>query len=401
MKILYHHRTQAKGVEGVHIKGVIRTLRELGHEVYVVALLKDPKVEESDSVKDQPSFPKHHRLSLLRKLLQLFANHAPNYVFRFAEILYNIIAFFKICKILSTKEVDIIYERYAYFNFSGILAAKLFKKPLILEVNIFTGLNDARHLSLRSIAEFIEKRVFRSSDAIFVISDYLKDKMVQRYGIAKEKIHVHPNAVDPKQLINDQAISAPGLNKLTSHSVNIGFLGRLLPWYKLHELVTVFSAIQKKHPDTQLVLIGDGSERLQLEKILSGLGAINKVIFCGSVSHEQALALLKKCNIGVIPSTNMWGSPMKLFEYMGSGLPVIAPNIGVINSVMTDNIHGKLFEYDNFKEFEEFLEILVKDKTLCESMGKNARQHILENHSWEKVSQHVVDVADDLLLKSN
>ncbi|HEY9117010.1 MAG TPA: glycosyltransferase family 4 protein [Roseivirga sp.] len=400
MKILYHHRTQAKGVEGVHIQGVINALREQGNDVQIVALINNPKTERDDSSKNKKNV-KNSSPGLWRNFLNFFANHAPNFIFRLAEILYNIVAFFKICKVLTTKDIDIIYERYAYFNFSGILAAKLYKKPLILEVNIFTGLNDARLLALSPIAEAIEKKVFLASNAIFVISDYLKDKMIQRYGLEKEKIHVHPNAVDPNQLEYNAEISVPCLDLITPHAVIIGFLGRLLPWYKLHELVDVFAAIQKKHPHTQLLFVGDGPERVNIENDLKRLGVINKVIFCGSVIHEQALALLKKCDIGVIPSTNLWGSPMKLFEYMGSGLPVVAPNIGVITAVMTDNLHGRLFEYDNFKDFENALEMLVRNKDLRESMGKNAKQHILENHSWEKVSRHIIDVAEDLTLKSN
>jgi len=398
MKILYHHRTQAKGVEGVHIWGVIKNLKELGHQVYVVSLVNDSNVETQVSSKEKaPS--KYRFSSLFREFLHVFANHAPNFIFRLSELFYNLIALSKLIKTLNSQDIDIIYERYAYFNFSGVLASKLYKKPLILEVNIFTGLNDARSLALQPIAKAIEKRVFKSCDAIFVISDYLKSEMIRAYALNEGKIHVQPNAIDPDQLINDVAQDAPCIESINPESVTIGFLGRLLPWYKLHELATVFASIQNRCPQTQLVFIGDGPERVNLENELRKSNVLKNVIFCGSVTHAQALTLLRKCDIGVIPSTNMWGSPMKLFEYMGSGLPVVAPNIGVISSIMADSIHGRLFEYDNFNDFEESLLFLIKNEDLRVTMGKQAKKHVIENHSWKKVSEHVIDVAEDILLK--
>lgn len=396
MKILYHHRTQAKGVEGVHINGVINALRAQGHEIHVVALAQE-STQPSSKKEHPPAQDRSQGPSLIQKALYFFASKAPNFLFRVAEILYNCIAFFKLRKTLKKTEVDIIYERYAYFNVSGVLAAKLYKKPLILEVNIFSGLNDARAMALTFIAKIIEKYVFQNSDAIFVISDYLKNEMIKAYDLNGEKIHVHPNAVDPKQLEHKATTTAPGIELIDPTGVAICFLGRILPWYKLHELARIFGSIHKRHPKTQLIFIGDGPERENLEKELHQSGALDRVVFCGSVNHEQALALLDKCDIGVIPSTNMWGSPMKLFEYMGTGLPVVAPDIGVITAVMYDNTHGKTFEYDNFDAFERALESLIESKQLRESMGAAAKMHILENHTWERVSQHVIKVAETII----
>lgn len=386
MRILYHHRTRGTGVEGVHISGVIDGLKGLGHRVTEVALVsaaREPRRRES---------PREPRM--LRKFLFSVAKHAPNKLFRVAELVYGCTAFWKLARTLCREKHDLLYERYAYFNFGGALASKLFRIPLILEVNIVTTLNDVRRLELRAIARFIEDRLLRAADSIFVVSDFLKNHLVAR-GVDEAKIHVQPNAFSPADVrtaVAGEIVSAP-LEADTSRSVVIGFLGRLVPWYRLERLLDAFHSLHRRYPHTCLVLIGDGTERAMLEVIADDLDIRDSVIFCGEVSHEQALELLADVDIGVIPSTNPWGSPMKLFEYMGMGVPVVAPDLDVITSIMRDGVHGRIFPLDDFAAMERALEELIRDPELRWKLGENARAHVLANHTWDQVAKNIMSVA--------
>ena len=164
MKILYHHRTRRTGVEDVHISGVINGLTRLNHEIIEVAMVKGKQDKKQVLNKSNGK----------KGLLRLFAQKAPNTLFRVAEIFYNILACASILAAIKDQHPDILYERYAYFNFSGILVSKLKGIPLILEVNIVTDLKDARKLALRGVARFIEKWVFVNAHAIFVVSNVFK-----------------------------------------------------------------------------------------------------------------------------------------------------------------------------------------------------------------------------------
>lgn len=385
MRILYHHRTRRTGVEGVHIAGVINGLRRLGNEVVEVAMIREePGVPEIAGPAER---------TLLKGALFRAAKHMPNKLFRFSELLYNPFAFYKMSKVLLSKKCDFIYERFAYFNFAGVVARRIFGIPLLLEVNIITELQDVRKMELVRLARFIEKKVIASADAVFVVSAYLKDRLVAR-GINPERIHVQPNAFDVEE---DCAASSADLAEKLLGKTAIGFLGRLLPWYKLDRLVKVFEAIHRRKPETHLLFIGDGVERTLLESMVESAGLSDDVTFCGEASHAEALGLLELLDIGVIPSTNVWGSPVKLLEYMGKGIPVVAPELDVVTSVMSDGLHGKTFKYDDFDDFEKALDCLAGNRELRRTMGQNGRRHILENHTWTKVAQNVVSVAESIL----
>lgn len=385
MRILYHHRTRRTGVEGVHIRGVIDGLQALGHRVTEVALIS---ATPESSRREPARSPR-----ALRRLLFSMARHAPNKLFRIAELVYGCTAFWKIGRIVRRERHDLVYERYAYFNFGGVLASKLLRVPVILEVNIVTTLNDVRRLELRAIARYIEDRLLRSADAIFVVSDFLKQHLIAR-GVSAEKIHVQPNAFS---VTDERAAGGPpvegALATRSAGKVVIGFLGRLLPWYRLDCLLRAFRSLHERYPDTCLVLVGDGTERAMLESLAGALGIRDSVHFCGEVSHEEALRLLALFDIGVLPSTNRWGSPMKLFEYMGMGLPVVAPDLDVVTSVMRDRAHGRVFPFDDFAAMERALEELLVDPDLRKRMGADARAHVLANHTWERVAENIMTVA--------
>lgn len=389
MKILYHHRTQRSGVEGVHISGLVNGLRDLGHEVVEVAL-----VTESASGRTGISEKKG---GITKRLFRWISRHVPNKVFRMLEIGYNPLAFLKMTGAISRHRPDIVYERYAYFNFAGVLAARLKKVPLLLEVNVTTHLADVRQLELQWLGRIIERKVLEKADAIIVVSNYLKAHL-SSLGIDESKIYVQPNAYTVQLAGKDAADSLPEdvAGRLPGRVV-IGFLGRLVPWYKLGSLLTAFHSVHSKYPHTFLLMIGDGTDRPLLQSMANQHGFNGDMYITGEVAHGQAMALLTSVNIGVIPSTNLWGSPMKLFEYMGQGIAVLAPDLDVITSVMTDGINGKTFVYDDFDDFERSLLTLVADDRFREELGKKARMHIVANHTWARVAENTISVADNLL----
>ncbi len=399
MKILYHHRTQRKLVEGVHISGVINGLLKLGHSVFELSLVKD-----SNAGKEAEKNNDDKKVSFISGIFQKFAKNAPNILFRIAEIGYNFIAIIKFFKIILKEKPDIIYERYAYFNFSGVLVSKVLNVPLILEVNIVSEMQDTRAMALSWMALIIEKWVLSSASAITVVSDYLKDILLNE-GITRP-IFVQPNAfsidlaVEEITPANIQKETYDFVNHKNENNIVIGFIGGLGKWYKLDSLIKVFNSLSSELPELRLIFIGDGILKRDLEAMVAHYSLIDKVHFCGRLARPQALALLKICDIGVIPSTNLWGSPMKLFEYMGMGLPVVAPDIKVITSIMKDGIHGRNFKYDDFNDLKAMLKSLIIDHDLRVKMGRQARNHILLNHTWDNVAKNVESIAFNLLESS-
>ena len=131
MNILYHHRTQAKGVEGVHISEIVKALRDLGHNVDVVS-------PYGVNARDKETLQRENSVKP-NKIYTGISKFFPEFCFEILELLYN----FKAAKLMralsKNKKYDLIYERYAIFNCSGVKFAKKHKIPIILEVNSLSG----------------------------------------------------------------------------------------------------------------------------------------------------------------------------------------------------------------------------------------------------------------------
>ncbi|CAN2045905.1 putative Glycosyltransferase subfamily 4-like N-terminal domain-containing protein [Candidatus Magnetomoraceae bacterium gMMP-13] len=394
VKIIYHHRTLRTGVEGVHISGVINGLKKKGHDVVEVALITG----DHNDIYKIPEQSKKTKAGT-GKYFKIFAEYFPNFLFRVAELCYNFVGLYKlISTIFKNRDVDFIYDRYAYFSFVPVLIGKIFKIPVILEVNIVTDLKDTRKLELAWLCRVIEQWVVKNCKKVFVISDLLKKTIVKNKGLDKEKIIVQPNgcdldlpSVDISHIINTK------LMEQLDRKTIICFLGRLLLWYNLDKLIEIIAELQNNYPDIVLMIIGDGAEKERLLRCVDEFNQNKNIIFTGRVSHQEAMSLIAHCDLCVIPATNEWTSPVKLFEYMGMGKAVVAPDIKSISSVMSDGVHGRLFKQDDFVEFKKCLATLIKDTKLRETMGQNGRKHIKNNYTWDHVAERIITESKNLI----
>jgi len=154
-RVLYHHRTQGKAVEGVHIRGITDALRADGVAVDIISLPgADPYVSPKAMSPTQQA-------TGLMKLVSKF----PEPLFELAELAYNALSFWRVGRYLSqNKDVGFIYERYSLFMFATVLLARWKKLPIILEVNDSATVVRVRPLFFLRLATLIERWVFRRAE---------------------------------------------------------------------------------------------------------------------------------------------------------------------------------------------------------------------------------------------
>src|SRR3546814_19814818 len=132
MKVLYHHRTQGRRVEGVHIRGVANALRELGHEVRVLSFPgADPEIEpgiESAPAPANVPAPPPEAAGEKGRLAGL-VSRLPGVLFEFAEIGYNLLTWWRIRAALSRSRPALIYECSSLFPFMTIWLARTRSPP--------------------------------------------------------------------------------------------------------------------------------------------------------------------------------------------------------------------------------------------------------------------------------
>jgi len=393
MKILYHHRTQGRGGEGVHIRETIKALRSLGHEVFIIS---PPGVDVF--TEDERNEPHEAHSNGFTRFWLWISKNTPQIMFELMEIVYNVVAMRNIKKILAGNKIDLIYERYAFFSWAGTALAKTCGIPIILEVNEVSGVRRQRGQILTRFANKMEKRIFNKSNAIVVVSNYLKDEVAKR-SAGPNRITLIPNAVNETSF--DPSVSSNDIKNRfgLKNNIVIGFAGYFSKWDRLNSFMEVFCDVAKESPDVRLMVIGDSrkkEEREELEKIVEAKGMGDRILFSGKVKRKDMPGYISAVDICVIPHSNPFGSPLVLFEYMAMAKPIVAPRIGPIEDVLVDGVSGALFDLGNYSALKQRIIELADDREKRKKIGAAAKNSILSQHTWVKNAEKILNIGNKI-----
>lgn len=371
MNILYVHRTQAGGVEGVHIGEIVKAMRHRGHTVHIVS----PVGEQLGDVAGGAT-----TAGWRQRCYRFVTRSMPELVFELLELVYNLKAARDIRRRFMATDVDAIFERYAIFGLAGARIARQWRKPFYLEINYTaqSPLVRRRARLLKPLARMLDRRLFRQADGLFAVSTYLKDHLIRDYGVAPDRIAVLPNAADP--VVFDPAKIRPAAASAGGRL--IGFVGGFYPWHGLPLLVQAFARLAPEFPEARLLLIGDGPMRPEIEQAVRAAALDGRVMLPGQLPHAELPGWLAGFHVGVMPDSNVYGSPMKIFEYMAMGKPVVVPDYGPLRDAVTDGQEGFIFRPGDVDHLAACLARLLRDDELYQRMARQARRRIEERHNW-------------------
>ena len=351
MKILYHHRIASKDGQYVHIEEIINAFTELGHEVVLV----------------EPKITSNKEFGTDANVVQLIRENVPGFLHEFIEFCYAGIDFFKLSVDVIKNKPDCIYERYNLFFPSGIWVKKLFKIPLILEVNapLYEERKQHGSISLNKLALWTESYVWNNADYILPVTNVLADK-VRELGISDDKIVVIHNGINKKQF-SKEANSKKILKKYRlEDKLILGFVGFVRKWHRLDRVMQIIA--KNKDKNWHLFIIGDGPEIPELKSLAKNLEIVDRITMTGFVNRGELPNYISTFDIALLPDVVEYASPLKLFEYMALKRAVLAPNKSNLTEIVTDELDISLFDPDDAGNFSDKLE------SLCNSEDK--RNHI-------------------------
>jgi len=342
-------------------------------------------------------------------------NSLLNYqaVYNFSEIeSYQNQAISSIMKHAQEVRPEIIHSASNFVvGMAGAKAAKLLGIPSIYEIRGFwhftqatkrEGYEGSDHFNL---TERLEIQTAKESDYVFTITQALKDILIEN-GVNENKISVLPNAVDPTKFNMDDKDQDLERKLDFENKIVIGYIGSFVNYEGLDLLLEACSILYKKIGDNvRLLLVGDGPMMANLRKMAKFLQIEELITFTGRVPYDQVKQYYSLIDIAPLPRKGFrvceLVSPLKPFEAMGSGKVVITSNVKALSEIIQDGKTGLIFEKDNSADLAEKLELVIMDEVLRKSLGENACKWVVENHSWDIISQRVLDVYKTLRRNKN
>jgi glycosyltransferase involved in cell wall biosynthesis len=364
----------------IHVQEVLRALRGLGVdvEVFAVRLGGSPPAD----LAEMPV----HRLPVLE------AEGGPGreIALRAAEAGWPGI-------LAAAGRFDAVYERYSLWSCSILEWARDRGLPALLEVNAPLIEEQAAHRELADPAgaRWSAERVFGAATVLLAVSEEVAGYLggfVEAVG----RVEVLPNGVDAHRFA--PALSRRRLRSDRESGVTIGFVGTLKPWHGTSLLLDALAQLREVHEGVQLLVVGDGPERPALEARVVELGLTRCTRFIGSVDAEEVPDWLGSMDVAVAPYPRLgsfYFSPLKVYEYMAAGLPVVASRIGQLKRVIDPGVTGLLVEPGDSGSLAEALGLLVADRALRERLGWAARAVVEERHTWSAVAERILHWAEN------
>ncbi|BFH76248.1 glycosyltransferase family 4 protein [Thermus thermophilus] len=282
--------------------------------------------------------------------------------------------------------VDWVYERFGAFQFLGYGFQRR-GIPWILETNglfFVEAAKDRSTLALSGVERHLELWAYRRADVVVCVTDEMKSLLIQN-GINPEKILVVPNGVDVQRFdpekLRDREV------RLLPPPV-IGFVGTLSPWQGLDLLIRALAELRTEGITFSLLVVGDGPMRIPWERLAQELRLGDQVCFVGRVPGDQVPAYIAGFDLaftGQVPLRvgEMYHSPLKLYEYMAMGKPVVASAFADAKRLVREGETGYLFEPGNLEDLKRALRKAYGEREVWPLLGQKARVEVVARHSWE------------------
>jgi N-acetyl-alpha-D-glucosaminyl L-malate synthase BshA len=340
--------------------GVVATelgieLATLGHEVHFISYSQPFRLSGRDN--------------------GIFYHEVPvsNYpLFEFPP--YDLALASRMAEVAEFYELDLLHVHYAIpHSVSALLARQMLaaKGRRLPFVTTLHG-TDITLVGLDRSYLPITRYSIQESDGVTSISQYLKDKTLQDFGVTRD-IAVVPNFVNCNVYtpITDEAVRAQARKRLAAPDEAILMhLSNFRPVKRVVDVVKVFAQVARAMP-AQLVLVGDGPDRSTAEWLAHDLGIHGRIHFMGK--QERVNELLPLADLMLMPS-ELESFGLAALEAMACKVPAIATRVGGVPELIDDDVNGLLYSVGDVDGMAEGAIGLLKDRDRLQAMRDEARR---------------------------
>ncbi|XOB42182.1 MAG: glycosyltransferase family 4 protein [Candidatus Nealsonbacteria bacterium] len=328
-------------------------------------------------VKSQPEKENLNQVNIFRTSLFSLTNLS------YSSFLYIITAlpfiFFKSLSVMKKEKINIIHSQGFLSGFLGYLLSKLTKIPYIVTVQ-----------RLEQSKSFLRRLVYNNAKVCIAASSKIREYFE---SINCKNIMVIPNGVDLKRFQN--------LNRETNRKrlglkneftiITVARLEKVKGIkYLIKALVLLNDKFQSSNVKYKLLIVGDGSERKNLENLTEKLNLQDKIRFLGQIPNEKIPEYLSVADCFVLPSLRE-GFGIVVLEAMASKLPVIATKIGGLLDLIENEKTGILVQPKNPEQISKALFKLYSQPEMNQQLVDRAFLN-LDRYNWENIIERVYKI---------
>jgi glycosyltransferase involved in cell wall biosynthesis len=390
VRVAYFHYLAPGDSALTHVAEFVRAARALGTAVDVHALHGGGAAAPNAAQPPGAAAPTAPRSALRRRVARYL--HEPK------ELSWNARHLRNEARILAANRPDVLLARARLLTASYVLSARRAGVPLVLEVNapVLESHSYAdEYFHLPVVATALERWQLRAADGVVVVSSALRQYCVERHGLPADKIAVVPNGADIDRFRPDVAADPRGGPR--DQAPVIGFVGSFQEFHGADLLATMITRVARERPDTRFLLVGDGERAEVVRRAVQPLGA--RVRMTGRVPHDAVPGLVAAFDIGVLPDTAFYCSPLKVVEWMAAGRAVVAPGYPSLGDLVTDGVDGVLFTPRDPDALVRAVLALVDDPARRVALGRAARARAETRLTWRQNAERVLAACRDAIAR--
>jgi glycosyltransferase involved in cell wall biosynthesis len=286
-----------------------------------------------------------------------------------------------------TKSVNFVYVRQMN-SVLPLFLAKLHHIPTIFEIPNDPYLAyQSYSLIKRSIIRLTDRLSMLMADLIIVLSEWSRQRLMLFDNIPLSRISVLPSGTDTelfRPLLKEDCCARLGLDPSFSY---VGFVGSFLAHQGVETLIDSAPMALAKCAHLRFLLVGDGPMMREWQSKISEKGLQKAFLFCGQIPYQEVPDHIGAMDICVAPhrkDTNQ-ASPVKIFDYMACGRPIVASDIEVVREIIGDSRCALFVPPESPDHLSKAITSLIGDAILLNAMSMRARQHVIENFDRKKI----------------
>jgi len=335
-------------------------LAEIGHNVYLITR------GNKNKIKDHNYYDVAHKFKIIK---------LPIKNIRFISSL--VFSLFVLIKIIQIKP-KLIYSRHRF----SLIVTRLFNIPVIFE----------DHSPPDGIYKHIIKSSINKNITNIVLISHALEKLYNRVlpSISRVKVIVAHDGADPIKRKPESIKNPIKIN----NNLKIGYIGHL----HTGRGIDIILAVAEKIDFHDFHIIGGDDKDLDYWK---SRNKQKNVIFHGYKINSEISELLIQFDILIAPyqykvfinnglNTASWMSPLKIFEYMSAGKPIVSSKLNVLEEVLTHNYNALLVKPDDVEEWIKSINLLCDDKKLRQKIGKQALTDFNNKYKWQKRAENIL-----------